>query len=493
MKKILFILIFMQFVYLYPFEIIGINDLEKGMRGHGYTVIEDRKIEQFNFEIISIINSSDTIPKMILAKLYGNTIYKAGGISEGMSGSPLYIDGKLIGALSYAIDYDTLNMGIVTPIEYIIKTERMMIKNENFIIENSKYIDEIKPGMSVSISPVRGDIYFENTGTLTYEKNGIFSALGHSFSNKGDIKFFLNASSVDYIVKNSKSPFKIGTVKETIGLVLQDRATGLLGVITENIEVNKIKVNVKKDNEIIRYNMEMVNDKNTIKFYLDKVIEAVLIKEIDAEDYKHMNYNFSLENSKGSFYEDKNCYTFLENNIHNFSSLISSNILNIINNPFYYINFETIVIDIELKKENKLAHIKNIKTNNIIYNPGSNIEFYVNYFVMQKGLKNQKIEIKIPRNFKVGNYIISISTGNKDDKDWHEYQNLLEYINNYKYKTKNNELSIRIKNEENEVKFSTNIPIEDYNFMKFEYEKDIIIDSFEAENDIYEYSTKKND
>ena len=81
----------------------------------------------------------------------------------------------------------------------------------------------------------------------------------------------------------------------------------------------------------------------------------------------------------------------------------------------------------------------------------------------------------------------------KDDKDWHEYQNLLEYINNYKYKTKNNELSIRIKNEENEVKFSTNIPIEDYNFMKFEYEKDIIIDSFEAENDIYEYSTKKND
>ena len=214
MKKILFILIFMQFIYLYPFEIIGINDLEKGMRGYGYTVIEDRKIEQFNFEIISIINSSDTIPKMIIAKLYGNTIYKAGGISEGMSGSPLYIDGKLIGALSYAIDYDTLNMGVITPIEYIIKTEKNIFKNESYIIEDNETLEKIKPGMSISISPVRGDVYFENIGTLTYEKNGIFSALGHSFSNKGDIKFFLNASNVDYVIKNSKSPFKIGTVKE---------------------------------------------------------------------------------------------------------------------------------------------------------------------------------------------------------------------------------------------------------------------------------------
>ncbi|GAH25461.1 unnamed protein product, partial [marine sediment metagenome] len=78
------------------------SEIKPGMRGIGKTVFHGTEIETFQVDIIDIIKGEGEIDNFILAHLSGERIEASGGISEGMSGSPIYIDGRLIGAISYA-------------------------------------------------------------------------------------------------------------------------------------------------------------------------------------------------------------------------------------------------------------------------------------------------------------------------------------------------------------------------------------------------------
>ena len=62
----------------------------------------DLLIETFQVDIIDIVKDEGEVSHFILANLSGDKIKESGGISEGMSGSPVYIDNRLIGAVSYA-------------------------------------------------------------------------------------------------------------------------------------------------------------------------------------------------------------------------------------------------------------------------------------------------------------------------------------------------------------------------------------------------------
>lgn len=493
MKKILILLNVIFSFCLYSMEIMELHEINKGMRGYGYTVVEGNKIEQFNFEVIAVITPAESMSKMILARLYGNPVIKSGGIAEGMSGSPMYIDEKLIGALSYTMDYDTPNVGLVTPIQYLKEIELELKTQYSDLEKDIKKDIKIEPGTSISITPVRGDIYFDNIGTVTYENDGIFFALGHNFTGKGNIKFFLNKAEIDYIVKSTKSPFKIGHSKETLGMVMQDRVYGVAGIITDNIPTYKIEMNIVKNKKRKTYNVEVIKDRNTLKVYFNKIIEALLLKEFDADDYKSIFCEYDIINNQGRFFTEKNNYCFEDNVTGNFANVLSNNILNIIENPFEAVEFEKISISLNLEKENKSAYIKDVKMVKEVFKPGSNIEIEVHYFLYQQGLKKQKIELKIPENFKVGNYNFEISTGIEDEKEWIEFNSISEYLRYYRERLKNNEISIRIKSENNEIKTTINIPIQEYCFSKYFYAKEIIIDSFDAETDENEINLEKID
>jgi len=96
-------------------------DIKSSMRGIGKTVFHGTKIEEFEVEIVDIISGENNIGEFILARLNGRTIKDAGGISAGMSGSPVYIEGKLIGAISYTWELSEHNLCLITPIEEMLK------------------------------------------------------------------------------------------------------------------------------------------------------------------------------------------------------------------------------------------------------------------------------------------------------------------------------------------------------------------------------------
>ena len=108
-------------------EIMPLKDLRVGMKGFGKTVISGRKIEKFDVEILGIvsnnkINESTLINgKSILVKVSGDVIKRAGGIAAGMSGSPVYIENRLIGGISSGWLMTDHTVGLVTPIEEMLE------------------------------------------------------------------------------------------------------------------------------------------------------------------------------------------------------------------------------------------------------------------------------------------------------------------------------------------------------------------------------------
>lgn len=106
--------------------IMPLAEVKPGMRGVGKTVIFGQRVEEFGFEVLDILQSGGGpigADKLIMFRMFGPLVEKTGGSAAGMSGSPLYINGRLIGALSAAFIWQTpkRDIALATPIEDMLK------------------------------------------------------------------------------------------------------------------------------------------------------------------------------------------------------------------------------------------------------------------------------------------------------------------------------------------------------------------------------------
>ncbi|MXY97960.1 MAG: hypothetical protein F4Z29_09485 [Gemmatimonadetes bacterium] len=100
---------------------MDIDEVKPGMRGYGLTVFQDARIDTFDVEVIGVIkNQFYTDHDIIMVGVSGPYVDEAGVIA-GMSGSPVYIDGKLVGALAYRFGaFPMKPIGGVTPIGHML-------------------------------------------------------------------------------------------------------------------------------------------------------------------------------------------------------------------------------------------------------------------------------------------------------------------------------------------------------------------------------------
>ncbi len=106
--------------------IMPVGEIRPGMRGIGRTVIKGQRIEEFAIEVIGTLRGGGGIipvSHLILFRISGPLTDRSGGTAAGMSGSPLYINGKLIGALSagYLFQPDKRDLALATPIEEMLR------------------------------------------------------------------------------------------------------------------------------------------------------------------------------------------------------------------------------------------------------------------------------------------------------------------------------------------------------------------------------------
>ncbi len=103
-----------------PFDILPEEKIVAGMKGYGVTDMGDGKgIQRFDVEILGLLKRYAPGQDLILGRVSGIGLEKA-GIIAGMSGSPIYVDGKLVGALAYGWPFSKDPICGITPIQSML-------------------------------------------------------------------------------------------------------------------------------------------------------------------------------------------------------------------------------------------------------------------------------------------------------------------------------------------------------------------------------------
>jgi hypothetical protein len=110
--------------YFYPAsatnEFFQLEALRPGMKGIGKTCFQGTQPEEFQVEILGVLHGVNPGSSVVLAKFSGDRL-ESTGIFEGMSGSPVFIDGKLLGAVAYSFAFAKEAIGGITPITQMVQ------------------------------------------------------------------------------------------------------------------------------------------------------------------------------------------------------------------------------------------------------------------------------------------------------------------------------------------------------------------------------------
>jgi hypothetical protein len=269
-----------------------LSEVHKGLQGVAYTVFEGTKPEPMGVEILGVLhNALGPRQDMILARLEGAKPEYT-GVVAGMSGSPVYIDGRLVGALAYRIgQFSKEPICGITPIESMLAVEKqhnapvtemasaarvsagaeagaisspgavggliqpmdtplvfsgfsaaalqlwkdhapaglVPVEGVGGSESNEKQPDPLIPGSAVSAVLVRGDLDIAATCTVTYVDPKRMLACGHPITQFGPVSMPMTKADVVATLPSPLEAFKIINTTETVGSISEDRASAIMG------------------------------------------------------------------------------------------------------------------------------------------------------------------------------------------------------------------------------------------------------------------------
>lgn len=190
------------------------------------------------------------------------------GVASGMSGSPVFFDGRLLGALSYRLgSLPTEAVGGVTPIGDMLDIERAggagapaagiaapiatplsagglvapvrewlaeRLPDGAFVMAAGGSAADAAPGPLVPGAPfgvqlLRGDLSIAATGTVTWVDGDRVWGFGHPFVGAGSVRFPLVTAEVIHTLADMAGSIKLSNTGPAVGVIENDRATGVAG------------------------------------------------------------------------------------------------------------------------------------------------------------------------------------------------------------------------------------------------------------------------
>ena len=128
-------------------DLLPLDQVRPGMIGVGRTVFEGTRIDEFQVRVLGVLeNAIGPKQSVILARLDGGPLDKTGMIA-GMSGSPVFIDGKLVGAVAYAFPFGKEPIAGITPIGDMIEATRV----ETPRAASARFVPSRGPGLALPL------------------------------------------------------------------------------------------------------------------------------------------------------------------------------------------------------------------------------------------------------------------------------------------------------------------------------------------------------
>ncbi|RCW60937.1 SpoIVB peptidase S55 domain-containing protein [Halanaerobium sp. ST460_2HS_T2] len=472
-KILLSILIFLILIntpVLAAENIMPLDEVEAGMTGYGKTVFSGNKIEKFDIEIVDVLDNRSLDEDLILIKLTGDKVDEYGGIAAGMSGSPIYLEGRLIGAIGYGWNNSDHRYGLVTPIERMLKLlendkvektdgdmsdlefdleeldpDENIIRSETPVMvsgirgralkrlennlaeldldvipgsgieETDKSNKRPEPGEAVAVQLVRGDISVASIGTLTYVDQGRFLAFGHPFTNKGDVNYLLSRAHINAVIPSTEQPFKLGSpYKRLLGSVTQDRGAGIAGRIDTYPKITPLYISISENGKLKKeVSLQIIND----EYFFSSLANSAALQAVDsALDRIGPGSAESRVKIMGRGLpqlqiESSNMY-YSQNDIGSMALYDFSQLLDLIlTNPFEEINLIDIRLELNFNQSDSVALIQEAKVLNDKIYPGDEIEVEVTLHRYRNGTEKKNLTIKVPEDVEPGIATLFIDGG----------------------------------------------------------------------------------
>jgi len=151
-----------------PTEIFPVSKVQRGQTGYGLTTFAGTTPERFTFEVVSVVKNFLPKQDIILVKS-DDPKFAISGFWQGMSGSPLYLDDKLVCAFSYGFRFNKVALGGCTPIEYM--------KHEGEAVRRGKVV-QAAGGTYKTVQPMAASLDDWHRLTPTVDAAAAMAALG---------------------------------------------------------------------------------------------------------------------------------------------------------------------------------------------------------------------------------------------------------------------------------------------------------------------------
>jgi hypothetical protein len=151
-----------------PTEVFPVSKVQRGQTGYGLTTFAGTKPERFTFEVVSVVRNFLPKQDIILVKSDDPKL-AVSGFWQGMSGSPLFLEDKLVCAFSYGFRFNKIALGGCTPIEYM--------KREGDAFRRGK-VFQAAGGAYKTIQPVAASLSDWKRLTPTVDAAAAMDALG---------------------------------------------------------------------------------------------------------------------------------------------------------------------------------------------------------------------------------------------------------------------------------------------------------------------------
>ena len=319
-------------------EVIPMSEIHEGMEGVGYTVIHGTNVEPFKVKVLSVLRKMWNGSDAILIELEGLNLEHSGTVA-GMSGSPIYFDGKIAGALAFGWNYAKDPIAGVTPIEEMYKLYNdTNVSKVASISKNSlqtplmfsgfngnsfsEYSDKFKEmgffpmqtggsisdenqngkflfGDSVAIVLVDGDLSIAGVGTVSHTDDEKFLLFGHSMWSKGRLRAPVSRAYINHIVASAASSFKIGAAYSNyLGYTVYDGTFGVSGVYGEIPENTMIPVNLQVEDQSFLnkdFNFRVLNDPTYFSYLLSMAIYEAVTSSAGSEEDGVFSISYEIE------------------------------------------------------------------------------------------------------------------------------------------------------------------------------------------------------
>lgn len=319
-----------------PQEFFPLSEVRPGLHGVGRTVFQGNRIEEFQVEILGVLQNLTPRQTIILGKLSGGPLAEM-GVLQGMSGSPIYIDGKLLGAVALGFPFSKQPLAGITPIQEMLAdasitspanhlapvaatpqsgfsssfgnltsistpialsgfTPRTL---EAFAADFRRlgfeplqgvsagnpssplYTGRVVPGSMISVELLTGDMVISADGTVTYVDGKRVYAFGHRFLETGSTELPFARSDVVALLPALTTSSKLSAAREWVGTILTDRNSTIAGEIGRPAHMIPLSITVRSpETGTHDYHFQVVND----RLLTPLITQATIFSSIDVTE-----------------------------------------------------------------------------------------------------------------------------------------------------------------------------------------------------------------